>query len=82
VIFDWHAPVIPYHIDTIGIYFSRRKIPVAWKPDIRLRHRASIHKEFSIAELDPFTLQTHDPFQEHHFTAGKTNHDHIMPRWL
>jgi hypothetical protein len=64
------------------INFSRRKIPVAWMTDIRLVQPVSIHKEFSIAEFDSLTLQTHYPFQKHHLAAGKTNHNHIMPLWL
>jgi hypothetical protein len=82
VIFDWHAPVISYHIDTIAINASRRKIPVAWITDIKLFQRDPIHKEFPIAEFDSLTLQTHYPFQKHHLAAGKTNHNHIMPLWL
>jgi hypothetical protein len=64
------------------INFPRRKIPVAWTTDIGLFQWASIHKEFSIAEFDSFTLQTHYPFQKHHLAPGKTNHNHIMPLWL
>jgi hypothetical protein len=64
------------------INFTGRKIPVTRITDIRLFQRASIHKEFSITEFDSLTLQTHDPFQKHHLTAGKTNDDHIMPFWL
>jgi hypothetical protein len=64
------------------INFPRRKIPVAWTTDIGLFQWASIHKEFSIAEFDSFTLQTHYPFQKHHLAPGKTNDNHIMPLWL
>jgi hypothetical protein len=33
--FDWHTPIISYHIDTVLFNPSSGKVPVAWEADIR-----------------------------------------------
>jgi hypothetical protein len=59
MIFYRHAPIISYHIDTIFFNPSRRKIPVAWKADIRFLYLLTVDIKSPGTKFNLFTLASH-----------------------
>lgn len=62
MIFYWHTPVIPDHIDVILFNFPRGKVPGAWKTDIRFVYLLGVNKKLSVAKFDPFAPPSDDSF--------------------
>jgi hypothetical protein len=82
MIFDWHTPIISYHIDTIFFNPSSGKIPVAWEADIRFLHLLAVNIKPSGTKFNLFALLSDHTFQKHDPPAGKSHGHHIMPFWF
>jgi hypothetical protein len=54
--FDWHTPIISYHIDTIFFNPPRGKIPVAWKADIRFLYLPAVNIKSPVTKFNLFAL--------------------------
>jgi hypothetical protein len=77
--FDWHAPIISYHINTLFFNSPRGKIPAAWKADIRFFYLLSVHIKSAGTKLNLLALSSDDAFEKHDLASCKTHCHHIMP---
>jgi hypothetical protein len=78
MIFDWHAPIITDHVDTIFFNPSRGKIPVTWITDIRFFYPFAIDKKIPAAKFNLFALSGNHTLEKHDFAPCKTHCHHIM----
>jgi len=60
--FDWHTPIISYHIDTVFFNPSRGKIPVAWEADIGFLNLLPVHIKPPGAKFNLFALSSDHTF--------------------
>jgi hypothetical protein len=58
MIFYWHAPIIPDHIDGVLFNLARGKVPGAWIADIRFVYLLGVNKKLSVTKFNPFALQS------------------------
>jgi hypothetical protein len=79
MLFNRHASIISYHIDTPLFNPAGSEIPVTGGADIRLFDGFEIDKEFAITKFDLFSLQSDDPLEKHHPVSGKTDSHDIEP---
>jgi hypothetical protein len=78
MIFNRHAPIISYHIDTIFFNSPGGKIPIARKPNIRFDDLPVVNKKPPVTEFHLLAFASHHPLQKHDPASGKTYGDHIM----
>jgi hypothetical protein len=62
MIFYWHVPIIPYHIDTIFFNAPGGKVPVARKADIRLLDLLAVNKKPPATKFNLFALSSDHTF--------------------
>jgi hypothetical protein len=77
--FDWHTPIISYHIDTALFNPSRGKVPVAWEADIRFLNLLAVNIKPPGTKFNLFALSSDHTFQKHDPAPGKSHCHHIMP---
>jgi hypothetical protein len=62
MIFYWHTPIIPDHINEVFFNLARGKIPVTRVTDIRFLYPLAVNKKFSVTKFNPFTLPSDHTF--------------------
>jgi hypothetical protein len=60
--FDWHTPIISYHIHTIFFNPSSGKIPVAWEADVRFLNVSAVNIKPPGTKFNLFTLSSDHTF--------------------
>jgi len=77
--FDWHTPIISYHIDTVLFNLPGREIPVAGRLDIGFKNLLGIDEKNPLTEFNLLSFHGHHTFEEHHLVPGQTHGDDLKP---
>jgi hypothetical protein len=72
------TPVVPHHIDRIGLHLTGRKVPVVRVMDVGFIQLFSIDKKPSIEKFNVFTFQRDHSLQKRHPLSCETD-DHDIP---
>jgi len=72
------SPVIPRHINGIGLHMTGRKGPVVRGMDVGFIQLLSIDKKLSVAEFDLFIFERDHSLQKRHSLSCETD-DHDIP---
>lgn len=72
-----NAAIITNHVEGVGRYFSRRKIPGGGEHILGFLHLFSVNIQYSLLKGDGFAGQAYHSFEQHHLVAGKTEGDYI-----
>jgi hypothetical protein len=73
------TPVVPHHIDRIGLHLTGRKAPIVRVMDVGFIQLLSIDEEPSVAEFDFFLFESDHSLQERYSLPCETDNHDIAP---